>query len=357
MALAIIGIVLGEVFLVFDLFNRIFGTCTRAPGRMFWRIAVAAACVLVLPAPAIAHELGWRSPHMHALYVAAGVVGWLLALHFLVPYKWGVKRVPPEDHHRAVRPLGMDVVLRDSHLELAELPQGINHLNIVALSDLHCTTHRKTQTLLHVLDALDEEELFDLVLVLGDLGEEPDLLPEVMQGLGAIQSRFGVYCVRGNHDFEGGRAPLIKDLAQANGIFLLENAVHEVPETGITLLGLELPWDKSPLPEAPAGRFVIGLTHTPDNILHLSRLNVNVGFAGHTHGGRLKMPLLGAALVPARLGRFLEKGLFRRDDTLLYVTAGLSYHLASFGKKGEILRLTITRPGGSHGKTEGNGTT
>ena len=235
---------------------------------------------------------------------------------------------------------------------LAELPAGINHLNIVALSDLHCTTHGKTQTLMHVLEALDEEELFDLVLVLGDLGEQPDLLPEVMQGLGAIQSRFGVYCVRGNHDFEGGRAPFIKDLAQANGIFLLENAVHEVPGTGMVLVGLEVPWDKAPLPEPPAGRFVIGLSHTPDNILHLSRLNVNVAFAGHTHGGRLRIPLLGAALVPAQLGRFLEKGLFRLDDTLLYVTAGLSYHLARLGKKGEILRLTITRPVAGHGTAD-----
>ena len=344
MILAIIGIVLGEIFLVLDLANRIFSSYRRAPGRMFWRVLVVLACVLVLPAPAIAHGLGWRSPHVHALYVAAGVLGWLVALHFLVPYKWGVKRVPPRDHHRAERPLGMNVVLRDSHVELAELPPGINHLNIVAISDLHCTTHPKTQTLLHVLEALDEEELFDLVLILGDLGEQPDLLPEVMAGLGGIQSRYGVYCVRGNHDFEGGRAAFIKDLAGANGIFLLENAVHDVPGTGLTLIGLELPWDKGPLPEPPAGRFVIGLSHSPDNILQFSRLNVNVGFAGHTHGGRLNIPLLGSALVPARLGRFLEKGLFRLDGTLLYITAGLGYNVARFGKTGEILRLTITRP-------------
>lgn len=344
MVLATIGIVLGEIFLVLDLINRVFSSYSRGPGRMFWRILLVGACVLVLPAPAIAHGLGWRNVHMHALYIAAGVAGWLVALHFLVPYKWGVKRVPAQDHHRAERRLGMNVVLRDSHVELTELPQGINHLNIIAFSDLHCTTHLRTQTLLHVLEALDEEELFDLVLVLGDLGEQPDLLPEVMAGLGAIQNRFGVYCVRGNHDFEGGRADFIKDLAKANGIFLLENAIHDVPGTGLTLVGLELPWDKAPLPEPPAGRFVIGLSHSPDNIRHFTRLNVNVGFAGHTHGGRLRIPLLGSALVPARHGRFLEKGLFLLNGTQLYVTAGLGYHLARFGKKGEILRLTITRP-------------
>jgi predicted MPP superfamily phosphohydrolase len=354
MGLAIIGIVVGEVLLILDLANRIFGSYARRPGRFLWRILVVTFCMLVLPAPAIAHELGWRGAHVHALYVIAGVAGWLVALHFLVPYKWGVKRVPMADHHRSLRPLSRGVLLRDSHVELAELPEGVSHLNIVALSDLHCTTHRKTQTLMHVLEALDEEELFDLVLVLGDLGEEPALLPEVMQGLGAIQSRYGVYCVRGNHDFEGGRAPLIKELAGANGIHLLENAAHEVPGAGITLVGLELPWDKAPLPDALPDRFVIGLSHTPDNIRHFSRLSVNVGFAGHTHGGRLRIPLLGSALVPALLGRFLEKGLFRLNGTLLYVTSGLGYFLARFGKKGEILRLTITRPG-SRGDGHGEG--
>ncbi len=355
MVLAIIGIVVGEVFLIFDLANRIFGSYARRPGRTLWRILVVTVGVLVLPAPAIARLVGWQGLHVQVSYVIAGGVGWLVALHFLVPYKWGVKRVPPADYHRSMRPLGPGVFLRDSHVELADLPPGVRHLNIVALSDLHCATHRRTRALMDVLEALDQEELFDLVLVLGDLGEKPELLPEVMQGLGAIQSRLGVYCVRGNHDFEGGRAPIIKDLARANGIHLLENSAFEVPDAGITLLGLELPWDKAPLPDALPDRFVIGLSHTPDNIRHFSRLHVNVGFAGHTHGGRLRIPLLGSALVPARLGRFLEKGLFRLNGTLLYVTSGLGYHVAALGKKGEILRLTITRPAG-HGRGHGEAT-
>jgi predicted MPP superfamily phosphohydrolase len=345
MILAIIGIVVGEVFLIFDLANRVFGSYAHRPGRMLWRIAVVLVCALALPAPAIAHELGYRGAHIYALYLAAGVAGWLVALHFLVPYKWGVERVPPQQYHRSLRPLGHNVLLRDSQLELAEMPEGPDRLVIVALTDLHCNTHRKTRTLMHLLQALDEEELFDLVFVLGDLGEKPALLPEVMQGLGSIRSRLGVYCVRGNHDFEGGRAPLIGDLARANGIHLLANAVHEVPGAGITLVGLELPWDRAPLPAPVRDRFAIGLSHTPDNIRHLSRLGVNLSFAGHTHGGRLRIPLLGWALVPGKLGRFMERGLFRHDGALLYVSSGLGYHVAPMGKKGEILRVTITRPG------------
>jgi len=344
MELAIIGIALGEVFLLLDVANRVFGSYSRSPARTFSRMLGVLAPVLLLPAPAVMLYAGWDALHVRALCLVAGVVGWLVTLHFLVPYKWGVKRVPESQYHRSARLLSRGVLLRDCHIELAELPEEVDHLTIVAISDLHCTTHEKTRTLMHVLEALDEEEIFDLVLVLGDLGEKPELLPEVMQGLAAIQSRFGVYCVRGNHDFEGGRAPLIRELAQANGIHLLANAVHEVPGVGIALVGLELPWQRAPLPEPPTGRFVIGLSHTPDNIRHFRRLGVKVGFAGHTHGGRGRLPLIGSVLVPSRLGRFLEKGLFRLDGTLLYVTEGLGYFLARMGKKGEILRLTIARP-------------
>ena len=49
-------------------------------------------------------------------------------------------------------------------------------------------------------------------------------------------------------------------------------------------------------------------------------------------------------LVPAGLGRFLNKGWFRLGQTLMYITSGLPYFTVRLGKTGEILRLTI-KPG------------
>ena len=125
---------------------------------------------------------------------------------------------------------------------------------------------------------------------------------------------------------------------------LLSNGVHHVPGSQVSVLGLEVPWERAMTRESLADRFVLGLSHTPDNIRLLARMDVNVGVAGHTHGGRLRVPGLGPLWVPSRLGRFMDQGLFTRGDSAMYVTAGLSYFLARAGKQGEILRLTLSRP-------------
>jgi hypothetical protein len=342
--LAIAGSGFGLIFLVLDFVNRVFGSYARSFLGTVWRLGLIVLGATLLAAPPALLLAGRDSGLVRGLCVGVGVLGWLIALHFLVPYKWGVKRIPESKHQRGVRPLGGGVQLQDCHLEVADLPGDRDRLTIVALSDLHCTTHRKTQTLLGALRSLDQEDMFDFVLVLGDLGENPELLPEVMRGLAEVPSRHGVYCVRGNHDFEGARESLVRDLAAIHGVFLLPNEVHHVPGTEISLVGIELPWDRAPLPgPVEEGRFVIGLSHTPDNIRRLADLNVDLAFAGHTHGGRVKIPFLGSALVPGLLGRFMERGLFRLDGTRLYVTAGVGYFLARFGKQGEILRVVVSR--------------
>ncbi|MFW6189631.1 MAG: metallophosphoesterase [Planctomycetota bacterium] len=342
--LAIVGIVAGEVFLVLDFINRVLGSYSRTAAGTLWRLAAGLVPFVALASPAVLLALGWDTTAVHVLCVVAGAVGWLVALHFLVPYKWGVRRMPEDTHQRGQRPLRRGVMLQDCRLETDRLPEGTDHLTIVALSDLHCTTHQKVETLTEALEALGEEERFDFVLVLGDFGEEPNLLPEVLRGLATIPSRYGVYCVRGNHDFERDRAELIRDLAAVHGVLLLPNETHDVPGTGITLVGIERPWDSQPLPKPTGGRFAIGLSHTPDNIRRFERLGVDIGFAGHTHGGRLSLGRLGSVLVPGLLGRFMERGLFQVGKTRMYVTAGVGYFLARFGKEGEILRVTLCRP-------------
>jgi len=183
------------------------------------------------------------------------------------------------------------------------------------------------------------------VFVLGDLGEREDLLPGVVQAVSAIPSRFGTFVVRGNHDCEGWRDQAIQELLARNRITLLASETLPLPGMNVALIGLEHPWCRSPLPRRPDAGLIIGLSHTPDNIHLLRQLGAHVCVAGHTHGGALRLPLIGPLLVASRLGRFLNKGPFRLGDTLLYVTPGIGYFLGSPRNRGEILRLTIAATG------------
>jgi predicted MPP superfamily phosphohydrolase len=150
--------------------------------------------------------------------------------------------------------------------------------------------------------------------------------------------------VRGNHDFEGGRDELIRGLLDANGITLLDFAAHTIDPRRLVLVGIESPWRKGHIPETAAGLLPIALTHSPDTIFELAAHGVPLVIAGHTHGGKLCLPGLGPVLLASRIGRFLDRGCFVYQRTLLWITQGIGYFPGLRGNHGEILSLQLIRP-------------
>jgi predicted MPP superfamily phosphohydrolase len=65
------------------------------------------------------------------------------------------------------------------------------------------------------------------------------------------------------------------------------------------------------------------LTHTPDNVYRLSRLGFAAIFAGHSHAGQIRLPVIGPLVVPSRYGRRFDHGRFIVNGTHLFVTAGI----------------------------------
>ncbi|MHC4206914.1 MAG: metallophosphoesterase [Planctomycetota bacterium] len=213
-------------------------------------------------------------------------------------------------------------------------------MRFLVVSDLHCNSQKKLNLIKSAFAKLSNET-FDAILVLGDLSENSRMLPELIDTLANLPNRYGIFCVRGNHDFEDGRQILIEDLANRHSIKILSNTSSGIPEFGIRLVGLEYPPDHPQLPTKSECCITLGLTHTPDNIILFSRLGVDIVVAGHTHGGWFRLPVLGPLLIPSRLGRFLNTGWFRSGRTLMYITSGLPYFADQKGKPGEILKLTI----------------
>jgi hypothetical protein len=85
-------------------------------------------------------------------------------------------------------------------------------------------------------------------------------------------------------------------------------------------------------PELPAGTPRIVLSHTPDAVEEAARRGIDLVLAGHTHGGQVRLPFLGALTTRSAIGRRYDRGLFTwpadppRPDgagTLLYVNAGV----------------------------------
>lgn len=73
------------------------------------------------------------------------------------------------------------------------------------------------------------------------------------------------------------------------------------------------------------GRLRIALMHTPDtgSIIKLARRKTDIIFCGHTHGGQVRLPIIGALISGCRIKTKFASGLFYLKNVVLYVTKGL----------------------------------
>ena len=159
--------------------------------------------------------------------------------------------------------------------------------------------------------------------------------PERLAGLknflvGLPRPRFGSYAVLGNHDHWTGRQRNIAEMLEKAGIVVLSGRCVgvELARGAVRVCGTDAPWGREL--QADAVRVagfdaapILALSHSPDNVHALATLGAAAVFAGHTHGGQFRLPLLGALIVPSSHGRLFDRGSFRVGGARLFVSPGI----------------------------------
>lgn len=186
------------------------------------------------------------------------------------------------------------------------LHRDLDGLRIVFLTDFHVHPTLRMSYFREVVDAaLDSRP--DVLLIGGDFLSKDRWRRLPAEALARIAEHPNVYAVRGNHDFWT-RPALFGELARRWGARLLSNEVGVIErgEGRVALLGLEHPY--IPLTdrwaeELRAGLDALGavprlgLVHTPQAFPEAAALGCTLCLAGHTHGGQIRLPLLGTTIA------------------------------------------------------------
>ena len=224
------------------------------------------------------------------------------------------------------------VVLRDVKITVSPWPAALSGLRIAVLSDLHIGAPRMgPEALRRIVDRV-RLRAPDLAVVLGDLVVHrvkgghfvaPEVTSKILADLGAP-----TFAVLGNHDHQLDAARVTRALTGA-GITVLVNDchAHEVRGQPLQIAGADdCVRGKPDLPRtlaaAPAGSPILLLTHSPDLFPEVPP-GVSLMLAGHTHGGQIRLPFIGAPRVPSRFGQRYARGLIEENGRKLFVTTGL----------------------------------
>jgi predicted MPP superfamily phosphohydrolase len=75
--------------------------------------------------------------------------------------------------------------------------------------------------------------------------------------------------------------------------------------------------------EAPRHLPQVLLYHSPELMPQVAGHGVDLYLCGHTHGGQVRLPLIGPLLTSSQLGRRFVMGLYKLGRTQLYVSRGI----------------------------------
>ena len=245
------------------------------------------------------------------------------------------------------------LVVNQYEVNIKDWNRAFDGLRIALISDVHAGSNGIDAEKLREIVSRTNEQGVDAVFLLGDyvsqeeandrsqkrsLRVEPE---DIATNLAGLRAKYGVFAVLGNHDEWSDPAGIAAQLERV-GYNVLNGEVAEVKTNNgqkLRILGLKDHttmgiWknysdDAKKLLAATEGTGdVIVLQHSPDVLpaitgdLSISR-DLKIMFAGHTHGGQVWLPVIGAPIVPSGFGQKFVRGHVKDAGLDVFVTSGI----------------------------------
>ncbi len=202
----------------------------------------------------------------------------------------------------------------------------LSGLKIIHVSDTHITS--EMNSLKKVVEDLNSEQA-DLICVTGDIVQDDDGIGVAVETYSRLQSRYGTFAVLGNSDYGVDTESLVAAL-HGVGVHVLRNECVKLNIEGhaVAICGLDDPVTghhdiKKLNDHMPPEGVRILLAHSPIVATCPDCPKSDLLLAGHTHGGAIRLPLIGALYSRQGVPRRLSAGLVREKGHLVYVSRGL----------------------------------
>ena len=221
-----------------------------------------------------------------------------------------------------------------------------DEISILHLSDTHFK--KRDARKVEIFRTLGRKQ-YDLILITGDIIDDYHGNLSALKALSYLRARHGIYCVFGNHEYLHYRAhhgiqiilgrkflikknPRLREFKEgidALGIHHLGNRHQHLRELGVTLVGVDdFKAGMSRMEKAAENLsteyFNILLAHHPDSLLAASPGQFDLALCGHTHGGQMRLPFVGALFTDSKLPKHLAMGRVQINGIDTYISRGFS---------------------------------
>ena len=232
--------------------------------------------------------------------------------------------------------------LTRSRFPVSGLPEALRGLRMGVLTDVHrsqAVSHEMVSRAVRMLMA----EAPDVIVLGGDYISFADrrYVHPAAEALAPLAAPHGVFAVLGNHDDDRDMPAALA----AKGFTVLRDAHTRLTIRGeaIDFAGIRF-WTYRPIDIAHVlrgtGPLTFLLAHTPKRLLEAQQLAIPAVISGHTHGGQIVLPGIGA--VAAREFPVIA-GLAQRQGTTIFVSRGVGtvYVPVRLNCPPEVVILTI----------------
>ena len=228
------------------------------------------------------------------------------------------------------------VVARRIEVRLKRLPEAFDGFRVAQLSDLHCGPYMGRKGVQRAV-SLARSFRPDILALTGDFVSHP-----LTQGNGLAGARHVEFCAEvlsqqkdlpmiaglGNHD-HWNDADIVEGGLKEAGVNVLRNAATPLERAGsrIWIAGIDDAFVghadlHAALRGVPPSEATILLAHEPDYADHVLPFPVDLQLSGHSHGGQVRIPGMGAPILPT-MGRKYSMGLYQVGPLQIYTNAGL----------------------------------